>query len=315
VTTQRLLWDMVLPYEHELGNDASILPRWLEAGFSFVSVHPAGDRHTIGEAMHRIARFHAELAADGRLLFARTTADIERARATGRLAVGLHLEGIRPLERDEAMVEIYHRVGVRFCHPVFNQANEFGGGCAEPVDTGITTFGRRVVREMNRVGVLLDGAHTSRRTTLDMIEASEAPVIFSHNGCDAVNPHFRNVTDEQIRACASSCGVVGITGMNNYLGAPPTNETLVRHLEHVAELVGPEHVGLGLDYVGDAEALSAFVSGRVDEWGSDWAPFEFATPDQVPALADLLRDRGWSEEQVDGVLGANFLRVAKEVWG
>ncbi len=196
-------WDMVLPYEPELGNDTGLMRRWHEAGFEFISMHPAGDRHGIAEATLRLAA--ARKAIEGepeRFAFAESIADVEAARAAGKLAVGLHLEGTQPLERNIEMVEVYYRMGVRFCHPVFNLVNFFGGGCADREDIGLTRFGLRVVEEMNRVGMLLDGAHCGHRTTLEMIEASSAPVISSHHGTYAIAPHFRNVRDELIEACA-----------------------------------------------------------------------------------------------------------------
>lgn len=310
-----LVVDMVFPYEPELGNGTEAFGRWRDAGFAFLSVHPAGDRHTIGEAMRRIAAARRDIDAHpDRLLLAETVDDVRRAKAEGRLAVGLHVEGCRLLERDVAMVEVYYRLGIRFCHPVFNVLNEFGGGCADPVDPGMTAFGAEVLAEMNRVGMIPDGAHVGHRTTLDMLERSTRPVIFSHNGVHGVHPHFRNVRDDQIDGCARTGGVIGISGMNNYLGGPPNVELLVRHVDYIAERVGAQHVALGLDVVGDAAALSAFVSARPAEWPGRWAPFEFAGPELVVDLADALLDRGYAEQDVRGILGGNALRVCEESW-
>jgi membrane dipeptidase len=309
------VWDMVLPWEPEMGNDVALLSRWHAAGVDFVSVHPAGDRHNVGEAVRRIAHARADiLGAPDELVLAESVEDIERARVEGKLAVGLHVEGSRLFERDVAVIEAFYKLGIRFCHPVFNLLNSFGGGCSDSPDVGISKFGRSVVHEMNRVGMLLDGAHVGRRTTLDMLEISTSPVVFSHVACAAVFPHFRNVNDEQIRACAASGGVVGLTGNNNYLGDDPSVETLFRHLDHVVELVGPDHVGLGIDYVDDAPALDEYVRARPDEWAGSWRPFAFATPDQFPALVDRMLAAGYPEPSVRGVLGENWLRVCANVW-
>lgn len=311
-----LLWDMVLPYEPAMGNDVALLHRWHEAGFSFVSMHPAGDRHGIAEAMVRIAGARAAIASDpDRFVLMERFSDIRQAQADGKLAVGLHLEGTQPLERNVELLEVYHALGVRFLHPVFNLVNFFGGGCADRTDPGLTLYGLRVIEEMNRLGMLLDAAHAGHRTTLEMIEASSDPVVFTHNAIDAVEPHFRNVKDDQIKACAASGGVIGITGGNNYLGGDATPETLFRHIDHVASLVGPEHVGLGFDVVVDTQVLDDFVRDRRAEWGDrDWPKWRFFDVDDMGGLVQVMLDHGYSDEAVRGVLGGNFMRVCEQVW-
>ena len=306
---------MVLPWEPAMGNNVELLVRWRAAGVSFVSVHPAGDRHNVGEAVRRIAHARTDiLSRPEELILAESVADIDRARVQGKLAVGLHVEGSRLLERDIAVIEAYYKLGIRFCHPVFNLLNSFGGGCADEHDVGLSKYGRAVVAEMNRVGMLLDGAHVGHRTTRDMIEHSSSPVIFSHVACASVYPHFRNVGDDQIRACAASGGVIGITGNNNYLGDDPTVETLFRHLDHIVELVGPDHVGIGIDYIDDTGALDEYVRARPDEWAGAWKPFAFTTPEQFLALTDRLLAAGYSDDAVLGILGDNFRRVCLQVW-
>lgn len=315
-----LVWDMVFVYEPEGQNDVRLFPRWQAAGFNFVSVHPAGDRHNIGEAMRRIAGCRRDILSDPEhLVLVNTVDDILRAKAEGKLAVGLHLEGFRCLERDLNMIEVYYRLGIRFCHPVFNLVNSIGGGGADRIDIGLTRFGVKVVEEMNRVGMLVDGAHAGYRTTMDMMEFSRAPIVFSHLGCRAIHPHFRNVRDDQIAACARQGGVIGITSAGFYLGGTDT-ETYFRHVDHVAQLVGPGHVGIGLDYL-DAPGLDflrAFIAARPDEWpGRDegaWEPMACVHPEQMIELTDLLLRRGYSEEQVRGILGENWLRVCRQVW-
>ena len=174
-----LVWDMVFIYEPEMGNAANLFDRYRAAGVDFVSVHPAGDRHTIAEAVKRIARCRADVRAHPNAVLIESVDDILAAKRDGKLAVSIHLEGLRPLERDLNMVEVYYALGVRFAHLIFNLINEIGGGCADRYDIGLTKFGVKVVHEMNRVGMLVDGAHCGYRATLDMIEVSKDPVIFS----------------------------------------------------------------------------------------------------------------------------------------
>lgn len=309
------VWDMVLPWEPEMGNSVELLARWRASGVSFVSVHPAGDRHNIGEAVRRIAHARAAiLSRPEELVLAESIADIDRGRAEGKLAVGLHVEGSQLFERDVTLIEAFYRLGIRFCHPVFNLQNSFGGGCADDNDGGLSKYGRAAVAKMNTVGMLLDGAHAGRRTSFEMIECSDAPIVFSHVACGALHPHFRNVTDEQVRACAAKGGVVGLTGNNNYLGDDPTVETLFRHLDHIVNLVGPDHAGLGIDYVHDARALDKYVAQRPDEWAGTWAPFAFASPEQFVTLVDRILRAGYPDAAVRSILGGNFRRVCERVW-
>ncbi len=315
-----LVWDMVFVYEPDMDNDYRLFPRWLDSGVNFVSVHPAGDRHNIGEAMQRIARFRQHILRDesNRYVLVESVDDILQAKKDGKLAVGMHLEGFRCLERDLNMIEVYYKLGVRFVHPIFNLVNSIGGGSADRIDIGLTKFGIKVIQEMNRVGMLVDGAHAGYKTTLEMMEVSEAPVIFSHLGCYSVRKHYRNVRDDQIQACAKNGGVIGITSAGFYLGESVTTERYFTHLDYVAQMVGPEHVGIGLDSMSKPEILMDYIKARPDEWpGLEdglWEPMAFFEPEQIPELTELMLKRGYSEENVRGVLGENWMRVCKRVW-
>lgn len=306
-------WDPVIPYEPDIGNDANLLKSWYDAGYAFVSCHPAGDRHNLTNGLLRVASCRRQIAAQPFAQLVTTVAEIDAANAAGRLAVGLHLEGSNLFERDLAAVELFWLAGVRFVHPVFNVTNAVGGGCADTEQTGLTTFGRSLVREFNALGIIPDGAHGGRRMTLQMAEVTEKPMIFSHVACDALHPHFKNVTDEQIRACAATGGLIGLTGANNYLGGSASAERLVEHIEHVAELVGPAHVGFGFDHVADAGFLDSYVVEHGEEWPGEWAPWEFIQPTVAAQIVAMLLERGWKETDVEGVAG-NWRRVAQQTW-
>jgi membrane dipeptidase len=180
---------------------------------------------------------------------------------------------------------------------------------------GLTDFGRDVIREMNRVGMVVDVTHMSHRATMEAFETSIRPVIFSHSNPSALREHARNISDEQIIACARTGGVVGINGIGDFLGGT-SSELIVKNIEYVMDLVGPEHVGLGLDYVVDKQELMEYIEGHPDvfppEKFKDYV--SFAEPEQFPEFTELLYQKGYSEQIISGVLGGNFLRVAKEVW-
>lgn len=315
-----VVWDMILPLMASVGNDLDLLDRVAAAGVNFTSLTVAGDDVGLAETILRFAAVRASLARrTNAVRLAFSVDDILAAKAEGKLAVGLHLEGVRCMERNLDMVQLYYDLGVRHSILAFNQNNSAAGGCAEEHDAGLSRFGRRLVVEMNRVGMLIDLSHTGRESTFQIMEASTAPVMISHSNAHRVFPHYRNVTDEQIKMCAEAGGVIGVSGATAYLGSnEATVEALARHIDHIAALVGPQHVGLGTDYVADAGALHAYLLDRPDEWPSgqnpELRPRGFLPPEHIPQLTELLLTRGYSEVDVCGILGGNFIRLCRSVW-
>jgi membrane dipeptidase len=180
---------------------------------------------------------------------------------------------------------------------------------------GLTDFGRDVIREMNRVGMIVDMTHMGYGATMEAFDVSTAPVIFSHSNPNGLREHARNISDEQIRACAKTGGVVGINGIGDFLGGT-SSELIVQNIEYVMNLVGPEHVGVGLDYVVDKEELIEYIEGHPDVFPPDKIKdyLSFVEPEQFPEFTELLYKKGFSEQIISGVLGGNFLRVAEQVW-
>jgi len=210
----------------------------------------------------------------------------------------------------------------------YNVRNLAADGCAEPADAGLSNFGRRLIREMNRVGIIVDCSHTGRRSSLEAIELSERPAIFSHSNVQSICPHIRNIHDDQIRACADRGGVIGVVGVGGFLGSvAPSAEDVFRHVDYIASLVGPEHVGLGTDYVDilpykdHAKTWEARASevrlwpDSADAWRDPTGtqiPFEETRcfpPEGLASLVDLMVSHGYSESTIHGILGANFRRV------
>lgn len=315
-----VVWDQhgCLPLRPDA--DLDDLEQYRAAGVDAVSINVGFDAVPWTQSLRVAASFRHRVLADDRFVLAGTTADVRRARAEGRLAVSFDLEGTVALDGDLAMVEAFHTLGVRTMLMAYNRANLAGGGCHDE-DTGLTPFGRDVVAEMNRVGMVVDASHCAPRTTFELFECSTAPVVFSHSNPKAVYDHPRNITDEQLRGCAATGGVVGINGIGIFLGDNVADTaTFVRHLEHAAEVAGPDHVGLGLDYVFDKAELAAFLREKAALFPAGTAGYDatveqrFVEPGRIPVIAAALRDRGWPEAAVAGVLGGNFLRVADAVW-
>jgi len=246
-----------------------------------------------------------------------TVDDIHCARRDAKLAVAFDLEGMNALNGDIGMVDLYYRLGVRQMLFAYNRNNLAGGGCHDE-DIGLTDFGRAVVREMNRVGMVVDCSHCAYKTSMEAIEASEAPVIFSHANARKLWDHERNIWDDQIKACAATGGVIGVTGVGIFLGPKgPTVEHLVEHIDHMVDLVGPDHVGFGMDSVLRAHKPNQAFTRNRDYWPERQYPdggTGYVPPEEAPRLTQALLDRGYGEADVRGILGGNFLRVAETVW-
>jgi membrane dipeptidase len=262
-----------------------------------------------------LARFRNYIASHpDEYVLALTVNDILVAKETGKLAIAFDLEGSDPLLGNVNLVSFYYDLGVRQMLLAYNKDNRASGGCTDG-HIGLTDFGRDVIREMNRVGMVVDVSHMGYRATLEAFEVSSKPVIFSHSNPKALRDHARNITDEQIKACAQTGGVIGINGIGDFLGGT-SSELFVQHIDYVLNLVGPGHVGIGLDYVVDKQELIDYITGHPDvfppEKFNDY--LAFVEPEQIPEVTELLYRKGFDEKVICGILGGNFLRVAKEVW-
>jgi membrane dipeptidase len=301
------------------GQSMAGLERHHAAGVSFVSVNVGMDMNPVSQVMRVIAGFRAWLGAHPeRFVLAGSVADIRRAKREGKLAVAFDLEGSVMLADDLAMVRLYRDLGVRQIHLAYNRDNSVAGGC-HGADIGLTPLGRQVVAEINAHGMLMDCSHSGFRTSMEIMELSRLPVIFSHANPKALKAHARNITDEQIRACAKTGGIVALSGIGIFLGANDiSTETLVRHIDYVVERIGVDHVGIGLDYVFDRAADDLPPGTDRAAW---WPPgneygegMGIVPPERFPELTEALLQRNYGEADVAKIIGGNMLRVAERCW-
>ena len=313
-----LVWDMTLPWEESFEESrGDTLERLHASGADFVSLTVAGDREDLDASIRHIAAERRRLAADKRLAFSTTVAEIRDAKAAGRLAVGFNMQGTNPLGGNANMVALYYDLGVRHMLMAYNSRNLVGDGCAERTDAGLSRFGVEVVEEMNRIGMLVDCSHTGYRTSMDVFEVSRAPVIFSHAVARALKEHDRNVTDDQIDACARSGGVIGVNGIGPFLADnDASTELFVRHMDYIAQRVGPRHVGIGLDFVYFEREFYDLVARRRSLYPAGYPPppWQLVQPEQLPETTERLLGLGYGEDDVRGILGENWARVAEAVW-
>jgi membrane dipeptidase len=310
-----LVWDSHACFPLKPDSDLTGLKRYRDSGVDFVSLNIGMDMDPFENVMQVLARFRNHIASHpDEYVLALTAKDIREAKESGRLAIAFDLEGSDPLLGNLEMIRFYYDLGVRQMLLAYNRDNRASGGCMEG-NIGLTDFGRDVIREMNRVGMVVDVTHMGYQATMEAFETSTLPVIFSHSNPKGLREHARNISDEQIIACAKTGGVVGINGIGDFLGGTRT-ELVVQNIEYVMDLVGPEHAGIGLDYVIDKQELIDYITGNPDVFPQ--AKFQdylaFVEPEQIPEFTELLYQKGHSEQIIGGILGGNFLRVAERVW-
>jgi len=225
--------------------------------------------------------------------------DIIRITGSGKLAAIISIEGGEPISGDLAVLRNLYRLGVRAIGLTWNERNDIADGAGEWRSAGgLTRFGVEVVQEMNRLGMLVDVSHLAEPSFWDVIKYSAQPIIASHSNARALCDHVRNLADDQIRALAAGGGVMGVVFAPAFVHPEKaTLERILDHIDHVVELVGIDHVGLGSDFDG----IGATPEGLDDV-------------SRLPAITVGLVERGYSEADIKKILGGNYLRVFKEVF-
>ena len=251
----------------------------------------------------------------GDFLLVKTPDDILQAKGEGKVGLIGQLESCSLLHNSLKVLQVMHKLGVR----VAGLTHGEGGGEVElqgakspfgyctvadrererKETPGLTAFGRAVVPELNRLGIVVDLAHANDAAFYEALELSKKPVEFSHGAVFALAPHWRNLTDDQLKALAANGGVIGIAAYPNFIDQDPKNQTLQRfvdHIEYACELVGDDHVGFGADYDGMGPDTAAIIPSYAD----------------MPQLTQVMLDRGFSEATILKFWGGNFLRVIQE---
>ena len=261
----------------------------------------------------------------------RRVADILDARKTGRVGLLYGFQDGVAFETDLTRLDELYRLGIRIVQPTYNRRNLLGDGCLEPANAGLSKTGVETIERMNELGILVDLSHCGRQTAADAIRHSKKPVAFTHTGSAALADHPRNRTDAELRAVADKGGVSGIYFMPFLSeGRQPTAADVMRHLEHMIEVCGEDHVSIGTDGGLSAEVVDqAFKDNHVrsvrqrraagisapaeTEEGYLFAA-ELNTPRRLETLGEMLVSKGHSPARVEKILGTNLLRVLSETW-
>jgi len=312
--------------------DFARIPEAGIAGFLVTAFEPYAD---LAQALRQLLYWHTVAARHPEQLCVPSSAsDVVAAHGRGASALILGCQGLNWIGDQLWPLDAAQRLGLRVAQLTYNDRNMVGDGCLEDGDAGLSRFGRRVVAELDRLGLTMDLSHVGERTSLEAAQLASRPVLFSHANPRVVVPGPRNITDEQIRACAATGGVVGVTPWGPMAwrrpeAGRPVLDDFLACLEHVVDLVGPEHVAIGTDmsfgtydtglhaelaerYPSVFDAYGQAVTGDANSPLRYVAGFDTFTA--FPAFGQVLVERGYSPAAVAGILGGNYLRVLESTW-
>lgn len=294
---------------------AAIRSAAVDIAFATVANQPS-DSGTMLRNLLRLHRYAGEEADAVRVISGPD--GLARLQREGGLGILPRLGGMQMIpagtpEEMLAAIKGLRALGVAVVQPVYNWKNRIGDGCFERTDQPLTATGRLAVRALNDSGVVIDLSAMGLRSSLECLELSEYPIVFSHANAARVHAHRANLTDEQIDGCARSGGVIGISAFPALISGStaPTLEEMLRHVDYIVERVGADHVGLGLDF--DDRARRRFPSDPVPD-----PPYRYPTGltriEDAPGLRPALLSRGYTPNEVRQMLGGNFLRMLRRVW-
>jgi membrane dipeptidase len=307
-----------------------------DSGLTAVNVtlgYVSGDADPFEQSVRDIAQMDGWVREGARdLLKIYTADDILRARAAGRIGIIYGFQNAAMLGSDVTRVDLFANLGVRVIQLTYNPANALGDGSMAAENRGLTPFGRDVVERLNARRVMVDLSHSGQRTCLEAARVSKQPISINHTGCRALNDLPRNKTDEELALVASKGGFVGIYFMPflNPTGHA-TAADVVAHIEHAVNVCGEDHVGIGTDgsttAIDDLAAYKSVLAAEVAARRQAGVSAAGERPDTLPFVVDLrgvnqfrdlagrLSRRGYSTARIEKIMGQNFQRYAREVWG
>ena len=285
-----------LPRLSEGGVTAQVFAMYVQAEYL-----PAGAAR---QTLRMLDVLYCELEANAdSFVLATVAGDIERAKVAGQVAAVIGMEGAEALEGDLGLLRVFHRLGLRILTVAWSRRNQAADGVSESrTGGGLTTFGEQLVRECNRLGIILDISHLAAAGVRDVLELSTRPVIASHSNAYALCPHPRNLTDRQLTDLAKMGGVACVTFVPPFItekGDGASLDKLLDHIDHIIGVIGTDHVGLGSDF---------------DGFGPR-APEGLEDVTCLPGITAGLIERGYSAEDVRNILGGSLMRVFRQVVG
>lgn len=276
-------------------------PKMQEAGtdlqiFALFVDPPYTPYEHLARILGYIDTFHTEICKNNGMSPVFSYLDIEKNFQEGKKSALLSIEGGDFLTDDLRHLRILFSLGVRAMGLTWNNGNAIADGVGEPEDRGLSEFGRTVIQEMNRLGMVVDVSHLAPKGVWDVLEVTSSPIIASHSNAKSVHNHRRNLDDQQIKGIIDNGGVIGMTFVPYFVGDSPVSiPSLLRHVDHILALGGENHIGLGSDFDGITETMVDLRSG------SDY-----------PRLLEAL-EKEYGSAITAKICGSNFLRVLKQI--
>ena len=314
---------------------------WEASGVTCMFLNAGEESNDPMRLLKRLSRYVALADAMPDFLERAVSAEgIQQAKAQGKRALCLTGNGI-PLTGNTLTVEdelrtlqVFANLGIRMMHLTYNRRNLLADGCAEPSNAGLSDFGREAIRQMNRLGLIIDVAHSGWQTCLEAACASEKPIVISHSAIGSLNSHARYKPDEVIQAVVDAGGTIGITNISAFLGGTGDLAAMLDHIDYAVRKFGPDAVTIGMDsayrsrWSDEAEQSLRPRAARRARWENFWPPGDklldpaWNQPAKIQSMASTnwplvtvgMVQRGHSDETIRKVIGENMLRVAAEVW-
>ena len=275
--------------------------------------------------MQNIAEWKKRFDAEADLITqAYTTADIRAAKAAGKTAIALGFQNVSAFEDQIGYIRLFKELGVGIVQMAYNTQNLIGSGCYESHDGGLSDFGREAVAEMNRVGIMCDLSHVGAKTSQDVIDVSDKPVCYSHIAPAGLKDHPRNKTDAQIRTIVEKGGFVGVTMFPPFLkrGTASTVDDYVEAMDYIINIAGEDAVGYGTDFTQGYDrpffewiTMDKGYARKLTEFGEILSLEGIGRIGETSNLTAAMERAGWREPRIRKVMGENWLRVLKDVWG
>lgn len=310
---------------------------WQAAGVSCIFQNAGEEGQDPMILMKRLSNFtHLTDMMKDFIVKAATPDDVEAAWKAGKRSLYLTGNGV-PISQawisvpDELRyIRVFFNLGIRMMHITYNRRNMIGDGCAEPANGGLSDFGRAAVKELNRIGVIADVAHSSWQTSLETAQASEQPMVASHSTCKSINEHIRSKPDAVIKAIADTGGYIGICCIPSFLNAKHDGDisAMLNHIDHVKQKFGADHVAIGTDvaYVSRNSKAQNKIAGagpRTSQaWRSLWPKGSLSSNPKAsqtmawtnwPLFTVGMVQRGYSDEDIQKILAGNVMRVSRAV--
>lgn len=285
----------------------------VNGGIFVIWLDPPNDKEPQKRALEIIENMSVEITNNQDIFkIIRKYDDIKEAVDSNKFSVLIGLEGLSYIGKNVNLINGLYMFGARHASLTWNEQNELATGVKGNPEDGLTKYGVEAVKRLEQLGMIVDVSHANEKTFWDIYETSTKPFIASHSNCKALCNSPRNLTDEQLKAIGQRGGVVGLNAFSDFVAENKDErdfEHLVGHIDHMVEVMGIDHVGLGFDF--DDYLAGETMQFFAEEESASTIGFENIT--QVPKLIKELENRGYSKEDIDKIKYKNFLRIIKEI--